>query len=216
MDFVSVILFLVIYYIRPHEWIHPLAILQPVKLVMAFALVAMFTRRGGVTLRDMFRTPHDWMMLFYFLWIVGSSGSVFETVKNSYSLYIFYLVAVQAFTSTERIQRFLNWWAIMILIVAGMAVMSEYGFDLTGSYDITHNIMKDRLVLNTSIFDNPNALGHSITPVVMMLYLPALLGTADVYENRGHPRDRVTALLSLPDGVEGVTFFPVLPPSWPG
>ena len=52
-----------------------------------------------------------------------------------------------------------------------MALLSEIGFDPTGAYDITHDVnMKNRLVLGTSIFDNPNALGHGVVPVLIMLY----------------------------------------------
>jgi O-antigen ligase len=57
-----------------------------------------------------------------------------------------------------------------MIFVAGFAVLSEYGFDPTDSYDKTHGPMKDRLILNLGIFNNPNALGHSIVPAVVMLY----------------------------------------------
>jgi O-antigen ligase len=85
-------------------------------------------------------------------------------------LLVFYIVTVQALNNTSRIRTFLAWWTLMFLVVAGLAVASEYGFDPTRSSDVTHGAMKHRLILNTSIFNNPNALGHSVFPVVFLLY----------------------------------------------
>jgi hypothetical protein len=170
MDLVSVIIFLVLYYIRPQEWIGFVNALQPVKASVAFALVAMFFRHRGITWKDIFKTPHDWAMLAYFLWIVLSAPVPGDALKDVYNLFVFYLITVQALSTIRRIQIYLNWWTVMILMVAGLAVASEFGFDLMGSSDITHGMMRDRLVLNLSIFNNPNALGHGIVPVVVMLY----------------------------------------------
>jgi len=171
MDFGAITLFLMFYYVRPQEWIPMVSSLRLVAFSMVFALVATLMRERGFTPRDLLRTPHDWLMLLYFLWIVGSSGSARETLGKVYAFALYYVVTVQALSpNIERIQKFLNWWTVMILMVAALAVGSEYGFDLMGSYDITHGSMKDRLVLNTSIFNNPNALGHSVVAVVVMLY----------------------------------------------
>jgi O-antigen ligase len=57
-----------------------------------------------------------------------------------------------------------------LIVIAGLAVVSLYGFDPMNSADLTNGAMKGRLILNTSIFNNPNGLGHSIVPVVVMLF----------------------------------------------
>jgi hypothetical protein len=170
MDFASLILFLVLYYIRPHEWIGIVADLRPVTLTMAVALIAMFTRHRGLTWRDLFKTPHDYVVLIYCAWIVLTSPDISTTFSSVYPLYIFYVVTVQALSNINRIRSFLTWWAIMIFMLAAMAVLSQYGFDPTGANDITQGKMKGRLILNTWLFNNPNALGHSVVPGVLMFY----------------------------------------------
>ncbi|MDB6025367.1 MAG: hypothetical protein JWM68_1590 [Verrucomicrobiales bacterium] len=170
MDFFSIVLFLVLYYIRPYEWLSWVAVLKPIMICMALAIFAMFNRERGFVFRDIFRTPHDWMMMSFFVWIVISAGNPFDALGRCYNLFVFYIVIVQALSNLERIQSFLNWWLTMLLLVAFMALASEYGFDPTGAYDVTHGIMKNRLVLNTSLFNNPNALGHTVVPCLMMLY----------------------------------------------
>ncbi len=190
MDFASIVFFLGLYYIRPQEWMSWVAVIQPVKLVMVVAIASMVMkyRREGSFLGNLFRTPHDWMMLVYFFWLVGTAPDVRGTFSNVYSHLLFYLVTVQALSRIERIQSYLNWWTIFILAIAALAVASEYGFDPVNSgHDLTHGRMQGRLVLNTSIFNNPNALGHSIIPSVVMLYFicfwnrPVFLKTATIF-----------------------------------
>ncbi len=170
MDFVSIVLFLVIYCLRPQEWSEFLAGFHPVTLIMLFALVAMVNRDRKFALRDLLRTPHDWMMLALFAWIIATSPTSWDTFGGVRSFMIFYVVIVQALSSMDRIQRFLNWWTVMVLIVAVAALAGEYGFDPFGSYDVTHGVQQNRLVLNLSIYANPNALGHAVVPVLSMLY----------------------------------------------
>ncbi|MDW8308671.1 MAG: O-antigen ligase family protein, partial [Verrucomicrobiales bacterium] len=170
MDFVAIIIFLILYYIRPQEWIGFVTELKPVKWSIVFALITMVFRERGFHPRDLVRTPHDWLMLAYFAWIVLSNPAIVDTFNNNYNLFVFYIVTVQALSSIRRLQAFLGWWTLMILVVAALAVAAPLGFDLVGSNDLTEWRMKGRLVFNTSIFNNPNALGHSIYPVVFFLY----------------------------------------------
>ena len=58
----------------------------------------------------------------------------------------------------------------MLVVVAALAIAGEYFFDPLGSHELTHGPMKDRLVLNLSMVNNPNALGHTVVPVIPMLY----------------------------------------------
>ena len=143
---------------------------KPVTIVMLFALIAMFMRHRGLTVKDFFKTPHDWLVLIYCLWMTLTSPDIRGTWGTVYPLYIFYVVTVQALSTIERIRSFLWWWAIMIFLVSLLAVLSLYGYDPTGGYDLTMGPMKGRLCLGTSIFNNPNALGHTVVPVIVMLY----------------------------------------------
>ena len=170
MDFASVTLFLILYYLRPQEWIGFVATLKPVTVAMALAIISMVLRYRGFTWRDFFKTPHDYWMTAYLLWIVLTPSNRLEVFRSVYTYFFFYAVTVQALSTMKRIQTFLYWWTLMIWVVAALAVASEYGFDPMRSYDLTQGRMQDRLILNTSIFNNPNALGHGVYPGLLLLY----------------------------------------------
>ncbi len=170
MDFTAIVFFLVIYYIRPQEWIPIFAKLEPVKMTMLLALFSTYTRNKGIAPKDFFRTPHDWMLAAYFGWVIWASGSFVSTTIVFAKYIIFYYITVQVLSSIERIKSFLNWWTIMILAVSFLGVASLYFWDPMGAKDLTENTYKGRLVLATSIFNNPNALGHGIVPVLPMIY----------------------------------------------
>ena len=146
------------------------AMMRPVVLCIGVAIFAMLSRERGFSIRDLFRTPHDWMMVAYFIWVVVSGPNPIDAFGKCYNVFVFYFVIVQALSSIERIQKFLNWWTALIFCIAALAVGAEYGIDPMGSYDLTHGLMQNRLILNTSLFNNPNALGHSVVPCLMMIY----------------------------------------------
>jgi O-antigen ligase len=170
LDFAATIAFLILYYIRPQEWISGVALLWPVTVVIGVALLATFTRKSGFNFREVFKTPHDWLMLAYFLWIVGTAPNPLTALGGLYNLFVFYWVTVLALSSLERIRVYLWCWAGLLFTLAALAVASEHGFDPMGGWDVTHGEMQGRLSLGTGIFCNPNALGHSVVPVLLMLY----------------------------------------------
>lgn len=170
MDFTAIILFLVIYYVRPQEWIGLFASLKPVKLTMVFAAYAMLVKNKGLSPRDFFKTPHDWLMALYIGWVIYAAESHMGAFTEFMKYIGFYWIIVIVLHDMERIQRFLNWWTVMILVVAALGVSSLYFWDPMGAKDLTENTFEGRLVLTTSIFNNPNALGHGVVPVVPMLY----------------------------------------------
>lgn len=170
MDFASVVLFLIMYYLRPQEWYGFLSNLRPVQLTMILALVGLLTREGSIKLKDLFRTPHDWIMSGYFLWTILGSPTPWGTFTSIQSQILTYFVAVQALTNLDRMRKLLGWWALMMLTIAALAIASAYGFDPLGGYDRVLGQMKGRLILNLSIFNNPNALAHSVVPVIPLLY----------------------------------------------
>jgi hypothetical protein len=170
MDFFAVKLFLALYYIRPHEWIGWVGALHPILLTVAIAIFALFRRKEGFNKSELLKTPHDWMMLAYFVWFVGSNSNPLEVFLAINNVFAFYWITVLTLTSLDRMLKFLTWWNTMILVVAAMAVASEFGFDLLDSASLTNGKMLGRLALNTSIFNNPNALGHSVVCAVAMLY----------------------------------------------
>ena len=170
MDLVIVILFLVLYYLRPQEWPIGLGEVQFVRMTMLAGLAALSLRPRGFQLRDLFRTPHDWAVLAFWLWIVLSSPTPWATFKESANLYVFYVVIVQVLHSVPRLNVFVGWWTFLIAAVAALALLSLHGIDPLSSLEITNGPMQGRLTLNLSIFNNPNGLGHSVVPAIPLLY----------------------------------------------
>lgn len=170
MELVCIVLFLVFYYLKPQEWAGFLSTIRFVPIIMATSIISMFSGGKSLKVRDFFRTPHDWAMYAFFAWVVIASPTPIDTFKEFSNRVIFYLVIVHTLTSWTRIQKYLGWWTGTIMAVAALALISEYIFDPLGSREITHGPMKDRLVLNISTVNNPNALGHSIVPVIPMLF----------------------------------------------
>ena len=172
MDFFFLIVFLSIYYIRPHEWIDWVGQFRPITMTVVFAIISLFLREKGVRFAQLVRTPHDRLMILYLLWICIASKNFFTTLGLAYHLFIFYFLVVLVAYSHERIKSFVKWWALMIYAIAFLAWASEIGFDPTESYSRTHGArLQGRLVLNTSLFNNPNALGHSVIPLLGIIYL---------------------------------------------
>ena len=172
MDFFAVISFLFLYYIRPHEWIPVLKAIRPVTLSIILAVVSLFLHRG-LKWRDFFQTPHDWFMMAYFVWFYIFSPTMSRTFSMSWQtnpMPVYYCVAIVTLISLGRLQGLLNWWTFFIVALAAIAVASEYGFDPTGSHDLNAGPMKGRLAMSTSVFRNPNALGHSLVVSITMLY----------------------------------------------
>ena len=169
MDFVALIIFLALYYLHPQEWFSAFNSLHPIQLLSVIALWAMF-QSGKLKPRDLVRTPLDWLIVFYFLWTLIAGWQFLTTVGQIEAVLLFYFVAVRSLDTIPRLKTFLKWWCAFILIIASLAIASEYGFDPFGSNDITQGIMKGRLILNLSIFNNPNALAHSIVPVIPLIY----------------------------------------------
>ncbi len=171
MDFTCIVLFLAIYYLKPQEWTSVFAHIRFVQLTMIAALGTLLFRERSLRARDFFRTPHDWAMALFFAWvcITYHEGPVagFREFLNRIT---FYIVIVQTLTNWSRISRFLGWWTFFVWMTAFLAIAGEYFWDPLGSRMITHGMMKDRLVLNLSMVNNPNALGHTIAPGIAMLY----------------------------------------------
>ncbi len=76
---------------------------------------------------------------------------------------------VLTLTSLRRIYVYLAWICGAIMFVAIMALLSLIGIDPLGSQGTTQGSL-GRLTLNTSLFSNPNALGHSVMVAVPYLY----------------------------------------------
>lgn len=169
MDFAAIVAFTIVLYVRPHEIFTFLAAMRPAFLVMAWGGMSLFMRPQGLDWKSIVRTPHDWVMLAYFCWIVFTNDDEWGTWNKIYPFVGFYFITVQALTNMTRIYTFLYWWLGCIMFIATMALLSLIGIDPAGSAYVTE-ASRGRLVFNTSLFNNANALGHSVIVAVPMIY----------------------------------------------
>jgi hypothetical protein len=169
MDFFAVGAILIIYYIRPQDWVPGLAganLIQPIAMIAVMSVI--LRRRTRLPERKMM-VPHDWLMLAYGGYIIFTSPNFNEALSGFLPLAIFYWVTVESLDSERRIGIYLRLWLAMMLAVAGIAVMSLFGFDLTGAVEVTESF-KGRLAIGTWIHGNPNSLGHTVIVALPACY----------------------------------------------
>jgi hypothetical protein len=170
MDFVGIVIFAIFLYVRPQEMFGFLEALRPAFLSLAITGLGLFIRPGGVNLKQIIRTPQDWMMAAYFIYILfWTPGSFGDLWSELYPYIGFYFLVVLALTNFERIYQYLWWWCGCVLFIAVLALLSLIGIDPLGSAGTTAGSL-GRLTLNLSLFSNPNALGHSVIVAVPLLY----------------------------------------------
>jgi O-antigen ligase len=173
VEFVCILVFQALYFLRPQDWIPAIAGAPFVSIIMLVAIIALFTRPGGVTVRTFFRTPHDWLMFLYFGWVIYSADAPFSMFKTLVPFIAFYVITLQALNTVDRLEKFLRWWCALLVILSVVGILTSFGLDITGAAEkIVLN--QGRLCLNTYMHNNPNALGHSVViavPMALMLYV---------------------------------------------
>jgi len=169
MDFAALIIFLALYYLRPQEWLAVFNSIHFVQLLSIMAIWAMFQKQR-IGFKKLVQTPLDWLMLCYFVWTLIAGFDPRHTFSGIQAVILFYFVGVSSLDSIPRLKKFLGWWCFFTFVIAALAVASMYGFDPLGGYDIVEGDMKGRLILNLSVFNNPNALAHSIIIAVPLFY----------------------------------------------
>lgn len=171
MDFKLVIVVLFAYFIRPQDWLPGMAGTNIMKPLMAVTLVAMVTRRRGFSVGSLIKTPADWAMLAYAIYIVAAAPAGQRPFGEVVVFVAYYFVTSQALSTPGRLTLYLRCWLGALLVVAVLAVASEFGLDLTGARELTHAVPgKPRLALNTYLFNNPNSLGHSVVIAIPLAY----------------------------------------------
>jgi hypothetical protein len=170
MDFFAIVLVLLIYFIRPQDWVPGLIGMGIVTPVMLLAMVTMVSRAKKLERKLKFLvTPHDWGMLAYYVFIVATSPDPSGTFKAVLPLFAFYFVTVQALDSRERLQKYLKYWLVALVVIALFAVGSLYGWDFTNAAAVTE-ANKGRLAIGTWMHNNPNSLGHTVILVIPLAY----------------------------------------------
>jgi O-Antigen ligase len=162
MEFFFAVFFLLFYYVRPQDWVPGLAGLNLIKPIIAIWLGALIAARSQPSpLPGVLKTPHDWAILSYFIYVVWTAVDMMPALTGFLSLAAFYALTVQSVNSWERLESYLKWWVIALVILAAFGVLITVGIDFTGGQAVTEANL-GRLALGTWQHNNPNALGHSV------------------------------------------------------
>ena len=170
MDFVSVLLILILYFIRPQDWVPGMAgvnIIQPIALL---AILATLARRGLPSMKSLLSTPLDFLMLAYGLYITVTAPDSVDAFFGVLPLMAFYFMTRLALDTPERLQKYLLVWVAMLVTIAAFGAGSLIGIDITGAKEMTEKF-GGRLALGTWIHNNPNSLGHSVIVALPLLYI---------------------------------------------
>ena len=142
-------------------------VMRPMIAVWGWALFASHTRSP---FPGILKTPHDWVMLVYFGWVLWLAPDTQVALNGFLPLVVFYAFTVHSLVSWERLLVYLKAWNYMLLGVALIALASLMKLDFTGAVDLTAQ-MEGRLCIGTWMHNNPNSLGHSMAVVMPLSYL---------------------------------------------
>ncbi len=169
MEFTAVILFLILYFVRLHDWVPGLAGLNVIKPVIALGLLGLLSRERRKPQWGWMRTPHEWVMAAYLLHCIYVDADWYTTFTDILPFAAFFFLTSQALTSEERLDKYFSWWAACIAFMCAIGAATDMGIDITGARELIEAKM-GRLSLNTWLMDNPNALGHTAVTAFPLIY----------------------------------------------
>lgn len=170
MEFFFAVFFLLFYFLRPQDWVPGLIGMNLIKPIIVTWVAALFMGRSMASpFPGLLRTPHDWVILSYFIYVVWTAPDSTGAFSGFLPLVAFYALTVQSITSWERLLSYLKWWTIALVIVSIIANLIPLGIDLTGGKAYMEEF--GRLCIGTWIHGNPNSLAHSVVVVMPVAYL---------------------------------------------
>ncbi len=178
MVFTASICILVLYFVRPQDWIPGLAgfnVIRPVIAIGVFGLMSRTRNRHGLLPLKFMRTPHEWLMLVYLLYMLFTSPDGLQVFSELLALGLFFFITMHGISSALLMLAFINWWKWALVVVVVMGLGTLYGFDFTQSSVATAE-MQGRLCLRHWMLDNPNALGHTLVTLLPLLYFTMFKG----------------------------------------
>lgn len=170
MEFFLAVFFVLFYFLRPQDWVPGLIGLTLIKPIIATWVAVLFANRSLPSpLPGLLRTPHDWIMLTYWIYVASTAPDTMGALMGFLPLAAFYALTVQSINSWPRLHAYLKWWTYALAAVAFIAVLIPLGIDLTGGKDYVEEF--GRLSIGTWLHNNPNALAHSVVVVIPVAYL---------------------------------------------
>lgn len=160
--------FVVLYYLRLQDWVPLVSGFRLVRITNLLALGSLLFRKNALKLRDIFYTPHDYSMYLF------SAYMILVVDNMSFSRwaprFILYLLLTVSLDSLKKIRVFIRTWMLLLVGLSLLAVLPYMGLDPTESLPVIEGPWKERLAINISLYNNPNALGHSVYPAIMLIY----------------------------------------------
>ncbi len=170
MEFFFAAFFLFFYFLRPQDWVPGLIGMNLIKPIILIWLTSLFMNRSTPSpFPGLLKTPHDWVILSYFIYVVWTSPDSSAALSGFLPLVAFYALTVQSITSWDRLVSYLKWWTIALVVVAFIANLIPLGIDLTGAKSYMEQF--GRLCIGTWMHGNPNSLAHSVVVVIPVAYL---------------------------------------------
>jgi hypothetical protein len=169
-SYLVALLFLVLYYIRPQDWVPGMAGANIIRPVIVIWAIGMTVEGLSSPLRGFFRTPHDWVMLIFYGYVVCNAPDQLGTGMGMFSLVVFYYLTTQALASWTKLLTYLRIWTWLLIIIALFGVLQTIGIDITGGKEIT-DYGRGRLALGTWTCNNANALGHTVVAALPLSYI---------------------------------------------
>ncbi|MEZ5384356.1 MAG: O-antigen ligase family protein [Prosthecobacter sp.] len=171
MDIIALSFAILLWLIRPQDWISAFAGIGFMTWAMLAALYGIWRRLQGIRLNHCLNSPSDYLVIAYLSWIVWTTGDYFSTIKSMIPFAGFYFAAAIGLDSLKKMAIFLNCWVAGLIVVAVFAVSTDFGYEMApGSGDLTASFF-GRLALNTWIYNNPNALGHGVVVILPLAYV---------------------------------------------
>lgn len=170
MAFRCALLLLIFWYVRPQDVIPSLAGVNLVRYLMILGIWAVLARPEGLKFGHILRTPMDWMIIAYFVWMVFTTPEHFEAFKEVFTYAAFYIVTVISLDCRAQISKYINCWLICLLAISLLTLSSHFGLEIVQGTNQLTTAFKGRMALNTWIFNNPNALGHSSVALIPLAF----------------------------------------------
>lgn len=168
MSLTLLIAYVVVYYLRLQDWVPLLAGARPVLVLNLLCLFTLLFRKDSLTLQRIFKTPHDWAMYAFCTYMIVFVDNA--TFVNTAPRIILFMLLTVALDSLRRIKLFMYTWMALMVALAALALLPLIGLDVTDSMGFIDGAMKGRLAINVSLYNNANALGHSMYPAFMLVY----------------------------------------------
>lgn len=170
MDFAAVVIFLILYFVRFHDWVPGMGGLNVVKPAILLCIIGLASRPPRAPSWGWMKTPHEWVIAAYLIYCIYVDPEPYDTFWNILPLAGFYFLTLQTLHTEQRLARFFLWWGLCVVFMCGIGVLTVGGFDLTAARDLIERNV-GRLCLNTSLLDNPNAMGHTAVTAYALIYM---------------------------------------------